>query len=138
MLIPMYAFLLGLLIGLYALAVQEWRALRASLLIAAACLCFVVGVFGFGLLVFHASRLIVQRAIQAHVLRLEDYQRTHGNYPARLSEVGLQEPSFASARAVYYRAEDGSFGFVIPDPGLPNQTYVWNSRTQVWRDHYEQ
>ena len=53
----------------------------------------------------------------------------------RLLQSNLAEPGVF---AFYYRAEDGSFGFVIPDPGLPNQTYVWNSRTQVWRDHYEQ
>ena len=81
--------MLGVLVALLAVMVREWRAMRRSLLMAAGCLCFIVGVMGFGRLVFHADRLIVQRAIHGYLPRIEDYRKTLGRTVLRVSPTCL-------------------------------------------------
>ena len=83
------------------------------------------------------NRNVVQRSGEQLVPRIEEYRRTHGTYPKELGDASLEAPTFGSAWSIYFRDDDGSFGFVIWDPGIPGQSYAWDSRSRQWRDYYE-
>jgi hypothetical protein len=135
--IPAFGFVAALIGGLFAVALRDWRMLRSCALIAAFSICVVIGLGASGRFVFRVKRMVVQRSSEQLVPRIEEYRQKHGTYPNELAEASLEAPTFGSAWSVYVRDDDGSFGFVICDPGIAGQSYVWDSRSRQWRDHYE-
>jgi len=100
-------------------------------------ICFVIGLAASGRLVFGVYRAALQRSSEQLVPRIEEYRRQHGVYPSELRDASLEDPEAGSARAVYFREDDGSFGFVTWDPLIAGQTYSWNSRSRRWTEHFE-
>jgi hypothetical protein len=120
--LPFFGFVLSLFVGLLAVATREWRTARSCALMATFSLCFFVGLQTSGRLVFRVSRHVVQRSSEQLVPSIE-----------ALHEASLEAPTFGSARSVYFRDDDGSFGFVICDPGCWAELCVGQSQQAMAR-----
>ena len=131
--LPFFGFVLSLFVGLLAVETREWRTARSCALMATFSLCFFVGLQTSGRLVFRVSRHVVQRSSEQLVPSIEAHRRTHGTYPKELHEASLEAPTFGSARSVYFRDDDGSFGFVICDPGCWAELCVGQSQQAMAR-----
>lgn len=88
--IPGYAFVACLIVGVFAIAIRDWRTLRRCAHIASFLLCFVIGLEASGRLVFLVNRVIVQRSSERLLPGIEEYRRKHGTYPKELREASLE------------------------------------------------